>query len=104
MAFEEGILTERPNEAGNHIEPFVIKSLRMVGLKADKPVSKKPAETRMGKGKGDVSHWVAVVLPGRILFEVAGVSENLSVEALRRAASKIPFKTKIVRRYLSRVE
>ncbi len=70
----------------------------------DKPVSKKPAETRMGKGKGDVSHWVAVVLPGRILFEVAGVSENLSVEALRRAASKIPFKTKIVRRYLSRVE
>lgn len=65
----------------------------------DKPVSKKPAETRMGKGKGDVSHWVAVVLPGRILFELAGVGDDLAVEALRRATHKIPFKTKIVRRY-----
>jgi len=50
----------------------------------------------MGKGKGDVSHWVAVVLPGRILFEIAGVSEDLAVEALRRASHKIPFKSKIL--------
>jgi len=64
-----------------------------------KPISKKPAETRMGKGKADVSHWVAVVLPGRILFEIAGVSDDLAVESLRRATHKIPFKTKIVRRY-----
>ncbi len=66
----------------------------------DKPISKKPAETRMGKGKGDVSHWVAVALPGRVLFEIAGVSRELSVEALRRASHKIPFKTKIVSRSL----
>ncbi len=70
----------------------------------DKPVSKKPAETRMGKGKGDVSHWVAVVLPGRILFEIAGVPGDLSLVALERASHKIPFKTKIVRRYAYKPE
>lgn len=64
----------------------------------DKPVTKKPAETRMGKGKGDVSHWVAVVLPGRIMYEIAGVPGDFAVEALRRASYKIPYKTKIVRR------
>ena len=64
----------------------------------DKPVTKKPAETRMGKGKGDVSHWVAVVLPGRIMYEISGVPGDFAVEALRRASYKIPYKTKIVRR------
>ena len=65
----------------------------------DKPVSKKPAEVRMGKGKGDPAGWVAPVTPGRILFEVEGVSFDIAKEALRLAAQKLPVKTKfIVRR------
>ncbi len=64
----------------------------------DKPVSKKPAEVRMGKGKGSVSHWVAVVRPGRILFEVANVSREDAQNALRRAAAKLPLKTRFVER------
>lgn len=64
----------------------------------DKPVSKKPAETRMGKGKGAPDHWVAVVRPGRILFEVGNVPEELAQEALRRAAAKLPIRTRFVRR------
>jgi large subunit ribosomal protein L16 len=60
----------------------------------DKPVTKKPAETRMGSGKGNVEYWVAVVKPGRILFEVAGVPEEVAREALRLAGSKLPIKTK----------
>jgi len=62
----------------------------------DKPVTKKPAETRMGKGKGNVEYWVAVVKPGRILFEVSGVSEEDAREAFRIAASKLPIKTRFV--------
>jgi large subunit ribosomal protein L16 len=64
----------------------------------DKPVTEKPAETRMGKGKGSPEYWVAVVKPGRIMFELAGVSEELAKEALRLAANKLPIKTKFVRR------
>ena len=64
----------------------------------DKPVSKKPAETRMGKGKGAPDHWVAVVRPGRILFEVGNVAEELAQEALRRAAAKLPIRTRFVKR------
>jgi len=64
----------------------------------DKPVSKKPAETRMGKGKGAPDHWVAVVRPGRILFEVGNVPEELAQEALRRAAAKLPIRTRFVKR------
>lgn len=64
----------------------------------DKPVTKKPAETRMGKGKGAPEYWVAVVRPGRILFEVQGVPESLAREALRLAANKLPLKTKFVTR------
>jgi large subunit ribosomal protein L16 len=61
----------------------------------DKPVTQKPAETRMGSGKGNPEYWVAVVKPGRILFEVSGVSQELAEEALRRAAMKMPMKCKI---------
>lgn len=61
----------------------------------DKPVSKKPLETRMGKGKGAPEFWVAVIKPGRVLFEVAGVSRELAMEALRLASHKLPIKTKI---------
>ena len=62
----------------------------------DKSVSKKPAETRMGKGKGAPDHWVAVIRPGRILFEVANVSKEEAQNALRRAAAKLPIKTRFV--------
>ena len=62
----------------------------------DKPVTKKPAETRMGSGKGSPEYWVAVVKPGRVMFEIAGVSEETAREALRLASHKLPCKTKIV--------
>ncbi len=64
----------------------------------DKPVTEKPAETRMGKGKGSPEYWVAVVKPGRIMFELAGVPEELAKEAIRLASNKLPIKTKFVKR------
>ena len=64
----------------------------------DKPVTEKPAETRMGSGKGSPEYWVAVVKPGRVLFEIAGVGEDIAREALRLAAHKLPLKTKILAR------
>lgn len=64
----------------------------------DKPVTEKPAETRMGSGKGSPEYWVAVVKPGRVLFEIAGVSEETAREAMRLAGHKLPCKTKFVRR------
>ena len=64
----------------------------------DKPVTKKPAETRMGKGKGAVEYWVSVVKPGRIIFEVANVTEEQAKEAFRLAGHKLPIKTKMVKR------
>ncbi len=64
----------------------------------DKPVTEKPAETRMGSGKGSPEYWVAVVKPGRVLFEIAGVSEEVAREALRLASHKLPVKTKFVAR------
>ena len=62
----------------------------------DKPITEKPAETRMGSGKGSPAYWVAVVKPGRVMFEIAGVSEEVAREALRLASHKLPIKTKIV--------
>ena len=64
----------------------------------DKPVTQKPAETRMGSGKGSPEYWVAVVKPGRVMFEIAGVPEDVAREALRLASHKLPIKTKIVAR------
>lgn len=64
----------------------------------DKPITKKPAEVRMGKGKGGVDHWVAVVRPGRILFEIANVPKDMAQSALRRAAAKLGLKTRFVER------
>ncbi len=64
----------------------------------DKPITEKPAETRMGKGKGNVEYWVAVVKPGRILYEMEGVDEDVAMEALRLASYKLPVPTKIVKR------
>ena len=64
----------------------------------DKPVSAKPAETRMGSGKGAVDHWVAVIKPGRIIFEIGGVSEEVAKEAVRLAGHKLPIKTRFITR------
>lgn len=64
----------------------------------DKPVTAQPAETRMGKGKGNLEYWVAVVKPGRVMFEISGVSEEIAKEALRLAVHKLPIKCKIVSR------
>jgi large subunit ribosomal protein L16 len=64
----------------------------------DKPVTSRPAGQRMGGGKGDVDRYVCVVIPGRILFEVAGVDKELAMEAFERAAAKLPFKTKVISR------
>jgi large subunit ribosomal protein L16 len=64
----------------------------------DKPITAKPAETRMGSGKGAVDHWVAVVKPGRILFEIGGVSEEIAKEAVRLASHKLPIKTRFISR------
>jgi large subunit ribosomal protein L16 len=69
-----------------------------IGVFPDKPVTKKPAETRMGKGKGAPEFWVAVVKPGRIMFEVAGVPEELAREAFKLAARKLPIKTRFISR------
>ena len=69
-----------------------------INLFPDKPVTKKPAETRMGKGKGSPEAWVAVVKPGRVMFELSGVPEPLAREALRLAAQKLPVKTRFVKR------
>ncbi|MCR4405471.1 MAG: 50S ribosomal protein L16 [Anaerolineae bacterium] len=65
----------------------------------DKPVTKKPAETRMGKGKGAVDHWAAVVKPGRIIFEISGIEESTAREAMRLAAHKLPIRTQFVMRH-----
>jgi len=64
----------------------------------DKPITAKPAETRMGSGKGAVDHWVAVVKPGRIIFEIGGVSEEVAKEAIRLASHKLPVKTRFLKR------
>ena len=70
----------------------------------DKPVTEKPAETRMGSGKGSPEYWVAVVKPGRVMFEIAGVPEETAREALRLASHKLPIKTKIVAREVPEAE
>ena len=67
----------------------------------DKPITEKPAETRMGSGKGSPEYWVAVVKPGRVMFEIAGVPEDVAMEALRLASYKLPIKCKIVKREVS---
>jgi len=67
----------------------------------DKPVSKKPLETRMGKGKGEPEYWVAVIKPGRMLFEIDGVSDHIARESFRLAASKLPIRTRFVSRHIN---
>jgi len=101
-ALEPGWITSRQIEAARRA---IVRAMRRRGkfwirIYPDKPVTKRPAETRMGKGKGNVGYWVAVVKPGRIMFEVGGgLSDDISIEALRLAQYKLPIKTKIVRRW-----
>ncbi len=97
---EPGWVTDRQIEAARIAMTRKIKRGGKVWINIfpDKPVTKKPAETRMGSGKGSPEAWVAVVKPGRVMFELAGVSESLAKEALRLAGHKLPLKTKIVAR------
>lgn len=100
QALEPCWMTSRQIEAARRaIVRYVKRSGRLwIRIFPDKPVTAKPAETRMGGGKGNVDHWVAVVKPGRILFELAGVREEVAREALRLAAHKLPIRTQFVRR------
>lgn len=97
-AMESGWITSRQIEATRIAITRHIKRGGKVWIRIfpDKPVTKKPAETRMGKGKGSPEYWVAVVRPGRILFELEGVSFELAKESMRLAAHKLPIKTKFV--------
>ncbi len=99
-ALEPCWLTNRQIEAARIAMTRYIKRGGKIWIRIfpDKPVTKKPAETRMGKGKGAPEYWVAVVKPGRILFEIEGVPETLAREALRLAANKLPMKAKFVAR------
>ena len=99
-ALENGWVTNRQIEAARIAMTRKIKRGGKVWINVfpDKPVSQKPAETRMGSGKGSPEHWVAVVKPGRVMFELAGVPEPLAKEALRLAGTKLPVKTKFVKR------
>jgi large subunit ribosomal protein L16 len=96
QALEPAWITDRQIEAARVALTRYMKRGGKVWIRIfpDKPVTKKPAETRMGSGKGNVEYWVAVVKPGRIMFEVAGVPEEVAREALRLAGSKLPIKTK----------
>ena len=98
QATEPGWITSNQIEAARIAMTRFTKRSGQVWIKIfpDKPVTKKPAETRMGSGKGSPEYWVSVVKPGRIMFEIAGVSEEVAREALRLASHKLPIKTKIV--------
>ena len=100
MATEPGWITSNQIEAARVAMTRHIKRGGKVWIKIfpDKPVTKKPAETRMGSGKGSPEYWVAVVKPGRVMFEIAGAEEGLLKEALTRAIHKLPVKCKIVAR------
>ena len=99
-SLDAGWVTNRQIEAARIAMTRRIKRGGKVWINVfpDKPVSEKPAETRMGSGKGAPEHWVAVIKPGRVMFELAGVPEDLAKEALRLAGSKLPIQTKFVKR------
>ena len=100
QATEPAWITSNQIEAARIAMTRYIKRGGKVWIKIfpDKPVTKTPAETRMGKGKGALEYWVAVVKPGRVMFEISGVSEEVAREALRLATHKLPVKCKIVSR------
>jgi large subunit ribosomal protein L16 len=97
---ECGYITDRQIEASRIAMTRFIKRGGKIWLRLfpDKPITKKPAEVRMGSGKGALDHWVAVVRPGKILFEMEGVTPELAQEAMRLASNKLPLRTKFVQR------
>ncbi len=97
-SLESEFLTSRQIEAARIAATRYMKREGQLWIKIfpDKPITKKPLEVRMGKGKGAVEYWVAVIKPGRMLFEVGGVSLDIAKEALRLAAQKLPVKTKFI--------
>ncbi len=99
-SLEPGWITSRQIEAARISMTRAMKREGQVWIRIfpDKPITKKPAEVRMGKGKGAPEYWVAVVKPGTILFEAAGIDKDLAFEAMRLAAQKLPIKTKLVTR------
>ena len=99
-SLDAGWITARQIEAGRKAIVGHVQRGGQVWIRVfpDKPVTKRPAETRMGKGKGAVDTWVAVVHPGRVLYEIDGVPEGIAHEALRLAAYKLSIKTKIIKR------
>ena len=99
-SMEAGWITDRQIEAARIAMTRFIKRAGKVWIRMfpDKPITKKPAETRMGSGKGAPDHWVAVIKPGRVLYEIQGVPEEVAREAMRLAAQKLPVKTKFVTR------
>lgn len=100
QALEPGWVTSRQIEASRRAIVGYVKRGGKVWIRVfpDKPVTQKPAETRMGSGKGAVEFWVAVVKPGRVMFEMSGVPAEAAEEAMRRARMKLPMKTKFIRR------
>ena len=98
VATEPGWITSNQIEAARIAMTRFTKRSGQVWIKIfpDKPITKKPAETRMGSGKGSPEYWVSVVKPGRVMFEIAGVSEEVAREALRLASHKLPIKTKVI--------
>ena len=100
QAQERGWITSRQIEAARIAMTRAIKRGGKVWITIfpDKPITEKPAETRMGSGKGNPEYWVSVVKPGRVMFEMSGVDEDLAKEAMRLAAHKLPVKAKFVKR------
>ena len=100
QSLESGYITSNQIEAARVAMTRYVKIGGKVWIKIfpDKPITKKPAETRMGKGKGAVEYWVAAVKPGRVMFEMAGVAEDVAKEALRLAANKLSVKCKFVKK------
>lgn len=100
QAVEPGLLTSRQIEAGRRTLTREIKRRGKIWITVfpDKPITKRPAEVRMGGGKGSVDHWAAVIKPGRVLFEMDGVDDEIATEALRLAGYKLPMKTQIIKR------
>lgn len=99
-ALEPGWVTNRQIEAARvAITRYIRRGGKVwINIFPDKPVTKKPAETRMGSGKGNPEDWVAVVKPGRVMFELSGVSPNIAREAMKRGANKLPIRSKFVAR------
>ncbi|ASG65271.1 50S ribosomal protein L16 [Idiomarina sp. X4] len=99
-ATDRGRMTARQIEAGRRAMTRHVKRQGKIWIRVfpDKPITKKPLEVRMGKGKGNVEYWVAQIQPGRVLYEMDGVPEELAREAFRLAARKLPFKTTFVTR------